>query len=138
MQNFKSNLFYRGHQDINAVKIEGKSGIVNKMFSAKNDYQNEYIYEKFYMRLFSFLFIFLAINLAAQGQRFIYDYDFIPDSTKLAEIKSEEMYLDRSANKSLFYSNVAFKNDSLMKANLEKQLQMTGALQINMDQKKRN
>lgn len=47
-----------------------------------------------------------------QSLRFVYDYQFVPDSCNLKEINREMMYLDIKDSRSLFYSKEKFESDS--------------------------
>lgn len=75
-------------------------------------------------------------SFSAQNQRFMYEYQFVSDSTNRAEVKTELMNLDTTPKSSLFYSYTVYKSDSLMKEDLEKQLKATGTINIKTDQKK--
>lgn len=88
---------------------------------------------KKYLPLF---IVFFAILVPAQNQRFYYEYRYISDSTNLSDVKTEIMNLDVSKNGSVFYSDVVFKSDSIMKADLEKQLRETGSINVRSDMKK--
>lgn len=89
------------------------------------------------MKLFKiFGFIILGIFADAQNKRFTYEYRFVPDSTNVSDIKTETMNLDISPSGSKFYSYTAYHSDSLMKADLEKQLASTGMINIRSDMKK--
>ncbi|WP_079240279.1 GLPGLI family protein [Chryseobacterium indologenes] len=59
-------------------------------------------------------FLLIILNINAQNKRFIYDYQFVSDSTKHSEIKSETMYLDIGSKGSIYYSSSAYVNDSTM------------------------
>lgn len=84
--------------------------------------------------LFLSLFIFSFGN--AQYQRFSYVYQFVPDSTNQADIKSEMMILDVLPKFSKFYSEVVFKSDSAMMAALEKEAAATGSVNVRSDMQK--
>lgn len=74
-------------------------------------------------------FVLLSVsNLFSQNQRFIYDYRFLSDSTNTQDIKSELMFLDVTEKFSKFYSGENYINDSIAKANLEKQIIATGGI----------
>lgn len=90
------------------------------------------------MRLLFSFFILLATLANAQNQRFYYEYKFIPDSTNVEEVKTEIMNLDTSEKGSKFYSYEVFRSDSIMKVDLEKQLQATGSINIKTDMRKGN
>lgn len=68
------------------------------------------------MQKFIFLFVLITGCLSAQNQRFIYEYQFKTDSTKLDSAKSEIMYLDISKKGSKFYSVSKYKADSTINA----------------------
>ena len=80
--------------------------------------------------------LILGILVNAQNQRFIYEYRFVPDSTNRSDVKIEHMNLDVTRSGSRFYSHTVFQSDSLMKANIEKQLNSTGIINMNFDSKK--
>lgn len=82
------------------------------------------------------LFLFLSIIANAQNQRFTYDYRFIPDSTNVSDIKNEMMNLDVSKSGSKFYSYTVYHSDSLMKADLNRQLAATGSINVKSDNRK--
>ncbi len=80
--------------------------------------------------------LFLGILAVAQNKRFIYEYRFIPDSTNLEDVKTEMMFLDTNKQGSKYYSYTVFNSDSLMKADLERQLKATGSINIKSDMRK--
>lgn len=88
------------------------------------------------MKLTSLLIIFACAILNAQNQRFSYVYQFVPDSTNQADIKSEMMILDVLPKFSKFYSEVVFKSDSTMLAALEKEAAATGSVNVRTDMQK--
>jgi len=73
-------------------------------------------------KLFTFILMAAAISFNAQNQRFFYDYKFIPDSTNKEDVKSEMMILDVNKEGSKYYSHANFAADSIMNAELEKQV----------------
>ena len=73
------------------------------------------------MKKLFFLFTFVSCLLSAQN-RFIYEYKFVSDSTKRDDIFKEMMYLDISKDRSKYYSRDLFVSDSLMRIEIEKQL----------------
>lgn len=84
------------------------------------------------------LLMLFYIMLNAQNQRFIYEYKLVTDSTNKGAVKTEIMNLDITKKGSEFYSYTVYHSDSLMKINLEKQLQATGSINITSDMKKGN
>lgn len=88
------------------------------------------------MKALLFLFSMLSLGISAQNQRYIYEYKLIKDSTNKEDVRSEMMYLDTSKEGSRYYSYTAFHSDSLMRADLEKQLKATGQIQMKSDMKK--
>jgi len=82
------------------------------------------------------LFLIFGILTFAQNKRFIYEYKFISDSTNLEDIKTEMMFLDTTKDGSKYYSYTVFNSDSLMKADLEKQLAATGSINVRTDMQK--
>ena len=67
-------------------------------------------------------FVFAAIFINAQNNRFIYEYKFVSDSTKKDVVASEMMFLDITKNSSKYYSREVYVQDSIMRADLEKQM----------------
>ena len=67
-------------------------------------------------------FVFVAIFVNAQNNRFIYEYKFVSDSTKKDVVASEMMFLDITKNSSKYYSREVYVQDSIMRADLEKQM----------------
>lgn len=67
-------------------------------------------------------FVFAAIFVNAQNNRFIYEYKFVSDSTKKDVVASEMMFLDIAKNSSKYYSREVYVQDSIMRADLEKQM----------------
>ncbi|MBW7674725.1 GLPGLI family protein [Chryseobacterium chendengshani] len=80
--------------------------------------------------------MFLGFFANAQNKRFIYEYRFVPDSTNISDIKTEVMNLDVSPAGSKFYSYTVYNSDSIMKADLDKQLAATGSINIKSDMRK--
>lgn len=72
----------------------------------------------------------LAQVTFAQTNRFVYQVSSKSDASNKDEIKTENAYLDISAEKSMFYSENRIKRDSVMKANF----QSGGARGFNRDQ----
>ncbi|SHL31446.1 GLPGLI family protein [Chryseobacterium contaminans] len=84
-------------------------------------------------KLHVIIFLFLFIKLFSQNQRFIYEYEYISDSTNIQDKRNELMYLDITPGFSRFYSGATFKNDSISKAIFDKQMKATGKIE-NMQQ----
>lgn len=81
-------------------------------------------------------FMLLGILTNAQGNRFFYEYKFIPDSNNKDEVKKEMMLLDIDKNGSSYYSHDKFVADSTGRANLEKQLKAgSGSISMNRTEK---
>ncbi|WP_265132135.1 GLPGLI family protein [Chryseobacterium oranimense] len=53
-------------------------------------------------------------HIAAQSNRFVYQVTMKPDAENKSDIKTENAYLDISAEKSLFYSENRYKRDSIL------------------------
>ncbi|GGP01255.1 hypothetical protein GCM10010992_01070 [Cloacibacterium rupense] len=83
------------------------------------------------MKKIFILFIFAASFLQAQNHRFIYEYKFVSDSTQKDNTTSEMMFLDITKNGSKYYSREVYVQDSIIKADLEKQLK-AGISNINI------
>lgn len=83
------------------------------------------------MKKIFILFIFAASFLQAQNHRFIYEYKFVSDSTQKDNATSEMMFLDITKNGSKYYSREVYVQDSIIKADLEKQLK-AGVSNVNI------
>ena len=81
-------------------------------------------------------FLIVGIVTFAQNKRFIYEYKFISDSTKIDDVKTEMMFLDTTKDGSKYYSYTVFNSDSIMKVDLEKQLAATGSINVKSDMRK--
>lgn len=89
------------------------------------------------MKKITLLFLFVFALFSAQTQRFTYEYKFIPDSTNKAEMKKEMMLLDIKKNGSSYYSLDKFEQDSLIQAQIQKQLSSgSGNINIQRTEKK--
>lgn len=58
-------------------------------------------------------------NIFAQANRFVYQVTMKPDAANKNDIKTENAYLDISAEKSMFYSENRLKRDSIMQKNFQ-------------------
>ncbi|MGK6342419.1 GLPGLI family protein [Chryseobacterium sp. DT-3] len=56
----------------------------------------------------------LMQHISAQNNRFVYQVTMKPDAENKSDIKTENAYLDISAEKSLFYSENRYKRDSIL------------------------
>ncbi len=74
--------------------------------------------------------VLLMQTAFAQTNRFVYQVTMKPDASNKADVKTENAYLDISAEKSMFYSENRIKRDSVIKANF----QSGGARGFNRDQ----
>lgn len=74
------------------------------------------------MKVFITYFILFSTFVSAQNQRFIYEYKFIQDSTNRQDSKSELLVLDLNNSGSKFYSYEKYRADSVMYAELKKQV----------------
>ncbi|MGO4708706.1 GLPGLI family protein [Chryseobacterium sp. 2TAF14] len=83
-----------------------------------------------------FSVVLIGIFTNAQNKRFTYEYRFIPDSTNTADVKTEMMNLDVADSGSKFYSYTVYHSNSIMKVDLEKQLALTGKINIKADSRK--
>lgn len=83
------------------------------------------------MKKLGILTLVLLMQTAfAQTNRFVYQVTMKPDASNKADVKTENAYLDISAEKSLFYSENRIKRDSVIQANR----QSGGARGFNRDQ----
>lgn len=65
-------------------------------------------------------FLFLSLFLNAQNHRFIYEYKFVPDSTKVDSILTENMRLTIFKDHSEFLSEMKAKRDSAIQKSSQK------------------
>lgn len=82
------------------------------------------------MKNLSFLLILISTAVFAQNQRFIYDYKFQSDSTNAESVKTELMFLDVTPVSSRYYSYDSYKQDSIRRADFEKQIKATGSMNV--------
>lgn len=83
------------------------------------------------MKKLGILAVVLLVQASfAQTNRFVYQVTMKSDASDKADVKTENAYLDISAEKSMFYSENRIKRDSVMKANF----QSGGARGFNRDQ----
>lgn len=83
------------------------------------------------MKKLGILAVVLLVQASfAQTNRFVYQVTMKSDASDKAYVKTENAYLDISAEKSMFYSENRIKRDSVMKANF----QSGGARGFNRDQ----
>ncbi|MGE8556477.1 MAG: GLPGLI family protein [Chryseobacterium jejuense] len=80
-------------------------------------------------KLVVIILLFLFVNIFSQSRRFMYEYQYIPDSTDAKSKKTELMYLDVMPKFSKYYSGETFKNDSISKVILDKQMKATGKIE---------
>lgn len=66
-----------------------------------------------------FALVVLAQLSFAQANRFVYQVTMKPNASDKNDIKTENAYLDISADKSMFYSENRIKRDSVMRANFQ-------------------
>ncbi len=64
---------------------------------------------------------FFSICTYSQNQRFLYEYQFVRDSTEKDKAETEIMLLNVYSKGSQFYSREVFESDSIMNAEFEKQ-----------------
>ncbi|WP_312902735.1 hypothetical protein [Chryseobacterium taichungense] len=73
------------------------------------------------MRIIQTLLLFLISFLTfGQNKQFLYEYKFIPDSTKKADIKLEIMILNVMKDRSEYYSSIRYASDSAQAADFKK------------------
>lgn len=86
--------------------------------------------------LVTLILVMIGIFGNAQNKRFTYEYQFIPDSTNISDVKNELMNLDVTEFGSKFYSYTIYKSDSLMKIDVEKQMAARGMLNLKYNNRK--
>ena len=92
-------------------------------------------YVKIQLSIFLFLNIFILTK--SQNKRFLYEYKYVPDSTKNENIETEIMALDIYKGFSKFYSYEKFKSDSLQKAIADKSISATGMIETSRTENSR-
>ncbi|WHF51932.1 GLPGLI family protein [Chryseobacterium gotjawalense] len=70
-------------------------------------------------KLFFIFFILLPFSLLAQTHRFIYSYQFVPDSTKVDSIITENTRLEVFKDHSEFLSDIVARRDSAIVSAIE-------------------
>ncbi len=79
------------------------------------------------------LFLLLVGSFClAQTNRFIYAYKFVPDINEKDTVRKEMMLLDINEKGSLYYSHAKFVQDSLIKADFDRQIS-TGTNNVNIN-----
>lgn len=72
------------------------------------------------MKKLGILILLISFNFSySQINRFVYQVSMKLDSTDKKNIKTEEVYLDISPEKTMFYSENRIKRDSVLKANFQ-------------------
>lgn len=74
------------------------------------------------MKKIVLLFLLYSVSHFAQGNRFVYEYQFAKDIAKKDTLKKEIMYLDIKKDGSTFYSYQKLVSDSTRNAYIQKQL----------------
>lgn len=86
-------------------------------------------------QLFLLNFFLISISIFSQNKRFYYDYQFQTDSTDIETKMSELMVLDIDKKGSKYYSEYVFQNDSVMDAELKKNMAVQSDAPIAMSGK---
>lgn len=76
------------------------------------------------MKIFTLALLFCGLCCSAQNHRFVYEYSYIKDSLDRSKVITENMTLDISPEGSKYYSVELAQSDSIMQAELMKQLKM--------------
>lgn len=76
-------------------------------------------------KLLIIILFFSLSNIKAQSHRFIYEYKFVPDSTKTDSILTENTRLEIFKDHSEFLSNLTAKRDSAIASTIEKNQSQT-------------
>lgn len=84
------------------------------------------------MKIITFAFLFFSLYFSAQNHRFVYEYTFVKDSLEKDNTATENMTLDITKNGSKYYSYEVFASDSIMHAEIEKQIKMATSGSTNM------
>lgn len=71
-------------------------------------------------KIYLILILLIHFQAFAQSQRFIYEYNFKPDSLNKQNVLKEIMNLDVNQDGSVFYSQLLLDRDSVMSAQIEK------------------
>jgi GLPGLI family protein len=78
------------------------------------------------MKKLTLLFLLIAFAAHSQNTRVIYQYKYVPNSSKADSIKTEWMYLDIDKEGSKYYSKKKFDNDSIQLEIIKKQISLGG------------
>ena len=84
------------------------------------------------MKILTTVLLLLSISFSAQNHRFVYEYTFVKDSLERDKTTTENMTLDITKNGSKYYSYEVFASDSIMHADIEKQIKMASSGSSNM------
>ncbi len=84
------------------------------------------------MKILTTVLLLLSIGFSAQNHRFVYEYTFVKDSLERDKTTTENMTLDITKNGSKYYSYEVFASDSIMHADIEKQIKMASSGSSNM------
>lgn len=76
------------------------------------------------------LFLVLGILTLAQNKRFIYEYKFTHDQKNASNIETEMMFLDTTKDGSKYYSYTVLNSDSLIKADIERQMKVNDSAYV--------
>lgn len=87
-------------------------------------------------KIFYFILFFVFSIGNAQNLRVFYEYKYIPDSLDRTNVESELMAIDLTTRFSKFYSFQKYKSDSIVKAIAEKNISVTG--EVNLNKQKEN
>ena len=88
------------------------------------------------MKKLNFIFVFATVLFAAQTNRFIYEYKYVPNTNEKDTVRKEMMLLEINEKGSRYFSHSKFISDSITKADLEKQL-ASGSNNININKRER-
>lgn len=88
------------------------------------------------MKKFTLFFILFSVLCFSQTNRFIYEYKYIPNLKEKDTVRMEMMLLDINEKGSRYYSHEKFVQDSIMKADFDRQIAM-GSNDIKLNQRAR-
>lgn len=90
------------------------------------------------MKKYYFIGIFLLVSqiFFSQTRRFVYEYRFAVDSTQVDSLKTEMMFLDIDKDKSTYFSETKFREDSInINSLIQQQKLNTGSTSISSHSK---
>lgn len=74
------------------------------------------------MKKVTLFLVLISVLSFAQNNRFVYEYKYIPSTKEKDSVRKEMMFLDITPKGSKYYSHSKFVQDSILKADLDRQI----------------